>query len=255
MDVARGDQRAAAFVGIGLARRGGGCLDASASLAPACAHRRSSSLPPRIVRRDTACRCRERPCTITPSLNACGDVERGRERRPARHAHQQSFLARQPPRQVPCPLRRHPQVLVGQQRDRRSPDESRSPCASALRRRASASRAGPRSGGWSDRCSRSRRPTPMNVPLVPRPATKWVRRPSVCSRISGAVVVVVRAPVGVVVVLVGVEVSGRVLGEQAPRLADGAVGALHRIGEHDLGAERAQGARPAPASRWRACTA
>ena len=35
---------------------------------------------------------------------------------------------------------------------------------------------------------RSRRPVPTNVPLVPSPATKCVRRPLVCSMISGAVV-------------------------------------------------------------------
>jgi hypothetical protein len=35
---------------------------------------------------------------------------------------------------------------------------------------------------------RSRRPVPTNVPLVPRPATKCVSRPLVCSMISGAVV-------------------------------------------------------------------
>ena len=34
----------------------------------------------------------------------------------------------------------------------------------------------------------SRRVTPMNVPLVPRPATKCVTCPSVCRQISGAVV-------------------------------------------------------------------
>ena len=34
----------------------------------------------------------------------------------------------------------------------------------------------------------SRRVTPMNVPLVPRPATKCVTRPSVCRQISIAVV-------------------------------------------------------------------
>src|SRR5438132_681201 len=35
---------------------------------------------------------------------------------------------------------------------------------------------------------RGRRPVPTKVPLVPRPATKWVSRPLVCSMISGAVV-------------------------------------------------------------------
>ena len=35
---------------------------------------------------------------------------------------------------------------------------------------------------------RSARPVPMNVPLVPRPATKCVKRPAVCSMISGPVV-------------------------------------------------------------------
>ena len=70
----------------------------------------------------------------------------------------------------------------------------------------------------SRRCSRSRRPTPTNVPLVPSPATKCVMRPSVCSRISGAGRVVVRAPVGVVVVLVGVEVALRVGSRRAAAL-------------------------------------
>ena len=88
--------------------------------------------------------------------------------------------------------------------------------------------------------SRSRRPTPMNVPLVPSPATKCVMRPSVCSMISGAGRLVVRAPVGVVVVLIGVEVALRIAGEQPPRLADGAVGAFHRIGQDQLGAEGLQ---------------
>ena len=36
--------------------------------------------------------------------------------------------------------------------------------------------------------SLSRRVTPMKVPLVPRPVTKWVMRPSVCRQISMAVV-------------------------------------------------------------------
>ena len=36
--------------------------------------------------------------------------------------------------------------------------------------------------------SRSRRPVPMKVPLVPRPDTKCVIRPSVCSSSSGPVV-------------------------------------------------------------------
>src|SRR5918997_91929 len=45
---------------------------------------------------------------------------------------------------------------------------------------------------------------------------------------------VVRARVGRVLVLVGVEVPLGVLGVQAPRLPDGAVGALAGVGEHDL---------------------
>jgi len=36
--------------------------------------------------------------------------------------------------------------------------------------------------------SLSRRAVPTNVPLVPRPATKWVIRPLVCDQISSAVV-------------------------------------------------------------------
>ena len=62
--------------------------------------------------------------------------------------------------------------------------------------------------------------------------------------ISGPVRLVVRAPVGVVVVLIRVEVALRIAGEQPPGLADRAVGAFHRIGQHELGAVRLQRARP-----------
>ena len=54
----------------------------------------------------------------------------------------------------------------------------------------------------------------------------------------GPVVVEVRAPVGVVAVLVRVEVATRIGGVDPPRLVDGAVAAFHRIGEDDLGAVR-----------------
>ena len=36
--------------------------------------------------------------------------------------------------------------------------------------------------------SRRKRVTPMKVPVVPSPVTKWVSRPPVCSQISGPVV-------------------------------------------------------------------
>ena len=39
----------------------------------------------------------------------------------------------------------------------------------------------------SSLCSRKRLPVPVNVPLVPRPATKCVSSPPVCSMISNAV--------------------------------------------------------------------
>ena len=104
------------------------------------------------------------------------------------------------------------------------------------RARRVASRPAPHPGSTS----RSRRPTPTNVPLVPRPATKCVSRPPVCSMISGAGRVVVRAPVERVVVLVRVEVPLRVGGKPAPRLADRAVRALERIGQHQLRAIRPQ---------------
>ena len=48
--------------------------------------------------------------------------------------------------------------------------------------------------GWAETqatagfSSRSRRVTPVNVPLVPSPATKWLIVPSVCRQISSAVV-------------------------------------------------------------------
>ena len=84
----------------------------------------------------------------------------------------------------------------------------------------------------------------MNVPLVPSPATKCVSRPLVCSMISGRGRVVVRAPVAVVVVLVGIEVAVGLVGVQPPRLANRAVGAFERVGQHELGAERAQDQLP-----------
>ena len=90
--------------------------------------------------------------------------------------------------------------------------------------------------------SRRRRPVPMNVPLVPSPATKCV----ICAvRLRPdlrAGRLVVRAPVGVVAVLVGVEVA---LGRRRvapPRLADRAVAPLLRVGQDDLGAVGAQDA-------------
>ena len=77
---------------------------------------------------------------------------------------------------------------------------------------------------------RRRLAVPMNVPLVPRPATKCVSAPPVCSMISGAVVVV----------LVRVEVAIGFLSLEPSRLADRAVGAFERVGQEQLGAERFQ---------------
>src|SRR6185295_4752276 len=56
--------------------------------------------------------------------------------------------------------------------------------------------------------------------------------------------VVVCLPVGVVVVLVRIEIPLRIVRIQLARCADCAVGALERIGEHELGAERAKNQLP-----------
>ena len=84
----------------------------------------------------------------------------------------------------------------------------------------------------------------MNVPLVPRPATKCVRRPLVCSMISGAGRVVMRAPVRVVAVLIRIKVALRIRRDHPAHFADRAVGALERTGQHELGAERAKNQLP-----------
>ena len=52
----------------------------------------------------------------------------------------------------------------------------------------------------------SRRVVPTKVPLVPRPATKCVICPRVCSQISGAVVGVVRRGIRRIAVLIGIEI-------------------------------------------------
>ena len=69
-------------------------------------------------------------------------------------------------------------------------------------------------------------------------------RPCVCSRISGAGRVVVRAPVPGVVVLVRIEIQVRLLRVHRLGLDDGAVRSFHRIGEHHLGAERLEDPLP-----------
>ena len=78
-------------------------------------------------------------------------------------------------------------------------------------------------------CSLSRRVVPMKVPLVPRPATKWVTCPAVCARFRAGRVVVGQ-PVGVVRVLIDVAEALRVVAGQFAGAANGAVGALIRIG-------------------------
>ena len=84
--------------------------------------------------------------------------------------------------------------------------------------------------------ARRNRPVPMNVPLVPSAATKCVMRPAVSARISGPVVSKCARQLNVVVVLVRVEVQLWGGGIAAPGLDDRAVRAVHRIGEHQLGA-------------------
>ena len=84
----------------------------------------------------------------------------------------------------------------------------------------------------------SRRVTPMKVPLVPRPATKCVTRPSRLPPDLHRGRVVMGPPVGVVVVLVGVKVPVGVGIDELLHVALGAVGALGRVGQHQLGAVR-----------------
>src|ERR1051325_3094247 len=79
--------------------------------------------------------------------------------------------------------------------------------------------------------SRRSRTTPTNVPDVPSPVTKCVTRPSVWSPIPGAVPVVswVRGPGCVVVVLIGIEIFGRIAREDLARDELRAVCQKHRV--------------------------
>ena len=81
--------------------------------------------------------------------------------------------------------------------------------------------------------SRRRRVVPMKVPLVPRPATKWVTLAFglLPDLVGGGVVV--GEPVVVVGVLVGVEVLLGLGGGELAGLADGAVGAVGGVGPDD----------------------
>ena len=67
-------------------------------------------------------------------------------------------------------------------------------------------------------------------------ATMWVTLPSVCCQISGAVLVVVGLPVGLVVELVGEEIAVREFPGHGVGLLDGPVGAPFGRGQQDLGA-------------------
>ena len=87
-------------------------------------------------------------------------------------------------------------------------------------------------------CSFRRRPLPISVPPVPRPATNAVTSPR-SSMISSRRAVVVRVRVGLVAVLVG-HVDARVLLRHLERQLDRAVGALRALGVDDLGAVHAQ---------------
>ena len=81
----------------------------------------------------------------------------------------------------------------------------------------------------------------MIVPPVPM-AGDEVRDacPRSARQISGPGRLVVGQRVGRVVVLIGLEVLLRVLGEDLAAEPDGAVGALERVAEDDLGAEGAR---------------
>ena len=90
----------------------------------------------------------------------------------------------------------------------------------------------------SPSASFSRRPLPISVPPVPRPATNAATSSS-SSRISTRRAVVVGVRVGLVAVLVG-HVVGRVFGGHLERHRDRAVGALGALGVDDLRAVHPQ---------------
>ena len=149
---------------------------------------RSVASSSRISRSGTACRCRGKSSTMTPSRMRAATSSAAASAAPLdTPTSSPSSDASRRVQRVGA-LGRDPQILVGQRADRRSPARSPSPCASALRSPCSGESGCTEISGCHGVNSRSRRPTPMNVPLVPRPATKWVIRPSVCSRISTAVV-------------------------------------------------------------------
>jgi hypothetical protein len=87
-------------------------------------------------------------------------------------------------------------------------------------------------------CSLRNLPVPISVPLVPRPATKWVISGQ-SRQISGPVPVVVRLRVVVVAVLVEEAPLGVLRGHDL-RTLDRTVAALFAGGEDDLGAEHLQ---------------
>jgi hypothetical protein len=79
----------------------------------------------------------------------------------------------------------------------------------------------------------------MKVPLVPRPATKWVTAGGLLPDF-GTGGAVVGEPVGVVRVLVGVEKAVGIVAGELAGAANGAIGALVRIGPVHLGAVGAE---------------
>ena len=92
--------------------------------------------------------------------------------------------------------------------------------------------------------SLSRVAVPTKVPLVPSPATKCVISPPGLLPDLRRRGLVVRARVGRVGVLVRVEVPLRVLRVEPPRLPDGPVRALARVGQHEIHAVGAQDLLP-----------
>ena len=138
----------------------------------------------------TACR---------PAAASSRAIVRQRHHRGRRgDADQQPLFTRQPLRHLVGRLGLNRNVRDPPAADRRSQALSPSPCASTLRARGTANPAATRppvSDGFN---SFSRRVVPMNVPLVPSPATKCVTAPAVCSQISRPVESVMRLPVRIV---------------------------------------------------------
>ena len=147
--------------------------------------------------------------TITPSRIRAGQIEAGAQRRAARHAGQHAFFLRQPPRQLVRALGRDAHVLVGQQRIVDAGPDRRLHVLEpldAVQRRIGLNRDQPDVATML-----AQAPADADERAARAEAGDEMRHAAVGLRQDlGRRRLVVRPPVGVVVVLVGVEVPFRV---------------------------------------------